>query len=478
MICWWLRILVVSCLIPATFSAHANALSLKEVIEYTLAHNQNLQVVGMEANTQNQLIKSQAYIWHPQFFVNFHGDVEKNEDGIHTTHSKRIGVTPSVQWRLPSGTQIQLQATQFGAKGEGVQHHTRWQINLDQPLLKGANWRVNKEPLIESRRQKMLSEHHHDNFKAKTIYMAIHDYANLYNSLAQLEIQQNALQSHKDQKKLIDEKIKMGRLAEVDGLMHDIQTAKYQQHLSQSRLQIGQLWEKLCETMGQEAAPAIPTLKPIVWHNVSPLKKQSYQAMAFEYEKIPLKLDLERIQAQEKAIKDASLWDLRLKAYLSRGKRHYTFEDEMFDYDNTEHYHADKQRYIGLFLTVPLNKDPNQTYRRMQNKTSFFRAQTELQNLARQSKQKINYLCEKLDYWKEQFRIVQKSHVLAEKAKEIMWEKYLSGFASHFDWHQAQTQALQSSLDVQNTKDNVFLAQVELDYQAGLLLETWPGYVK
>ncbi len=471
---WFIFIIQGFCVAPAM--AQSKVWSLKEVLTYTLANNPSLQLASAKAPLMSYQMSAQKARWQPNGSFNMHGDVEKNQDGLFSTQGNRLGMTPSLNWIHPIGAHVQAQVTHFVATDNTHSRQTQWQLSLEQSLLKGANWSVNYQPMQDLKIQNQLDQWQRENLKLQIIYQAIRDYANLVHAWDQFYIQENHLKHHWQLQKLIDQKIQMGQLAELDGMMIEIQSARFEQQLYQVKQQIAQLSLQLVQTMGGGWIDPLK-LEPLLSRSTMELSKQAYLDHALEMAVQANELTIVRTKAHEKVIRDEYKWDLRFKAHVSKGRRHYRTQIEGFEYPWQDHTHAQTQKYMGLYLTIPLNQKAQLDLKLYQNKLNYLTAQSEINEKNLQVTAQMEQVYSQLDYWKNQIRITEKSRTMSLKTRDIVEKKYMSGFSTLLDLQQADLQVLQAVSEESSTKMNHFLAQVELDYFSGILSEHWTDYV-
>jgi outer membrane protein TolC len=176
-------------------------------------------------------------------------------------------------------------------------------------------------------------------------------------------------------------------------------------------------------------------------------------------------------------IRDGYQWDLRLKGTWSLGKRSLYYDDELLKDDPEYFIFTHQQKYLGLFLTVPLGKNKSRDLNLYQNKSGQYKKRLDLENAVLTLDSKVRDSFQQVAYWQKQKDIAKSAYLLAKRALDIEEQKYLVGRTSLLDWQRAQEMEMQVAMDQISTEMGYFLAQVELDYVSGLLPVRWQSYV-
>lgn len=459
-----------------SLKVHAQTVwTLKDVVDYALLHNPSIQLLDDKRTSFDMQLDAQQSQFTPKGTVSMHADLDHNQEGQFRRHAKRAGVTPSLSWRLPTGTLVQGQVTQFVEKQDRLLNNTQWKLSLEQPLLKGFDWQNNQYAVFDAQQSRALAKINHEQIKAKILYSVLTQYAHLANAWAQADSQKAHFAKHQHFKDIVKKKIELGLMSEVDGMMLDLQTAKYHQMLEQSNWQIEQLSAKLAQTMGGEWYEPIRVETHAIQVSQS-MTMDSVLDAAVDYHTQSYAIELERAKRQERLIRDETKWDISVKAFLSKGRQQYQTTPD-FDFDPYDHIHANSQKYVGLYVTIPLNQNKQAMSQLYQNKLSQKILMSEQQSKMYATKLQINQAQKHLEHGLAHLEIAQKSYDISVKAKDILQEKYLAGYASSLDLQQAQTQALQAQTDVHAARMQVFLAHTELLFQSGLIAEQWSRYV-
>lgn len=452
------------------------SLTLNEAIECALSHNARIKLSELDVQNTNKQIESLKRQKKPVGSLHVYTDVEKNNHGVQANDVKRTGVSPRLSYRSMLGTELHMQWNQAYHTNpmHSDERRAQWQVRLEQPLLQGARMKVNRAQDTEVEYQKELRSLHSRDTQAHVLLQVIQDYILLYNTWQSFELQSTRFHNQKMMQTLIEEKIALGRISEVDGMAFNIQLAKLEQMLNQTNMQLIQQSNGLARVIGKE----LEVPQPIEALNLNRDFIQTdldYNALALTKHLKPLTLQSEQLKHQEMLIRDHYLWDLRLKGVMSQGRQAYHY-DEDFDYDLTRHVHTQKHRYLGLFLTIPLTGSPSLDLSLYQNKSSQYKHQLETQQIQLEISQRVAQLKHQVNHWRRQQTIAAQSYQLAQKTLKVEEHKYLAGRASFYDWQLAQEMELQAAMNVESTQAGYFLAQVELDYIAGLLPQRWPHY--
>ncbi|MCF8032826.1 MAG: TolC family protein [Desulfarculaceae bacterium] len=404
-------------------------------------------------------------------------DYSEDQDGFSDTsdtNDTQVNATASVNQTLPTGAQFTFSWQFNKTTGDTTGSYNSsddstsnsWQIEMQQPILRGGGIDVN----LASVRQARISEQQNIlGLKAtliSTVTTTIYNYRSFLESVEQIKI---ALRSLKRAYQLLEENkalISAGRMAKSDLVQSQSNLANQRIAYQQALNQLQQNRLELLRTLNMSKTTKV---LPTEGFNMPQDLPTMDQALALAYANQPAYLQAKLVVATSKQdlllAENNMLWDLNLLVNYNRSIT-----------DSDQGGHADQSDWsAGLYLSVPVY-GPTRLSRRSQllsARSNILKADNSLKQAEENLLIDVDNSLRDLKIKKEQVKLSQEALKLSQQQLSNEQEKLKYGRSSNFQVVSYQLDLANSELTLLSAKVEYLNSLVALDQTLGTTLNTW-----
>lgn len=377
---------------------------------------------------------------------------------------RTLEATPVVTMTTPVGTKVNLAWTGLLNKSGAAPDDRNANVNLAvvQPLLRDAGWEVGMAPV---RLGRLIEESNRLSLKSQLSHIVtqiIYAYRELIRAQEQVTISRDSLDRSR---KLLDINrglVTAGRMAEFDVVQTEADVLTQEVNVEEALNQLDQ------HRMGLARLLALDLTTPLRGQEnlePAPVKIDLAEAKRIAVSNQPDYL-MQQIAGKQADInlavaRNQRLWDVSLVSGASRQtQRQGTFAERQWN------------GYVGLQLDIPIG-DMSRQQADVHATTAVHSQVVQLEESRQQLEQNITNAVRDIETRWRQFTLSQRARDLSLRKIEIEREKLTLGRSSNF-----QVISFEADLrNAENARLNALLAylnaQVELDLQLGLTLDSW-----
>ncbi|MBE9102465.1 TolC family protein [Vacuolonema iberomarrocanum] len=230
------------------------SLSLPQFIEQVLEDNRELQNAFLERIVQEQELAEAESIFRPNLTPRLSAGVTQRlddqddgflgEDTDRTTTDESLGLTADAL--TPIGTDITVELDPLADEV--------FQVNVRQPLLRGAGRERNRAPITQARLVEEQNQLALEEQTIETLNTAITAYTNLIRQQESVRIQQDALERRQAQLTIITALVEAGRLPRIDLVQEEGNIATAERDLRDAQNNLAQANTNLLDLLGSDAS--------------------------------------------------------------------------------------------------------------------------------------------------------------------------------------------------------------------------------
>lgn len=215
------------------------SLDVKEAILVALKNNQSLAVQKLMPLMQKLNVEKSIAEFEPNITANISRNADRRGDSLNKTTNGSINLSK----KLPAGTRINLGVNLQHLEGrkENKDYSAQTTLSLTQPLLKGLGIKVNLASVRQAKINVQISEYELRGFVENLVAEVEETYWNLYLFQKQISIYEQSLELAKEQLEEIKERVKVGKLPEVDIAAAKAELASRKQALIEARNQFNKM---------------------------------------------------------------------------------------------------------------------------------------------------------------------------------------------------------------------------------------------
>jgi len=377
---------------------------------------------------------------------------------------RTLEVAPIATMLSPIGTRVNLAwnglLNKSGQTTDG--RHANANISVIQPLLRDAGWEIGMVPVRLARLAEESSQLSLKSQLARVVTQIIYAYRELIRAQEQLTIAQDSLERGRKLLEINRDLVAAGRMAEFDVVQTEADVLTQEVNVEEALNQHDQRRMDLVRLLALDLdlpLRAVETLEP------SPvkidLKEAKEIAIANQPDYLIRQIANKQAEINLAAASNQRLWDLSLVSGATRETQRQGGSGE-----------RQWNGYVGLQIDIPLG-DMARKQGEVQAATAVRTRALQLEESRQQLEQNITSAVRDIQTRWRQYGLAQRARDLSLKKIQIEREKLTLGRSSNF-----QVISFEADLrHAENTRLNALIAylnaQVELDLQLGLTLDTW-----
>ena len=377
---------------------------------------------------------------------------------------RSLEVTPVATMISPIGTRASLAWNALANKSDQFPDSRDGSVNLTivQPLLRDAGWEVGTAPV---RLARLSEESNRLNLKsqlARTVTQIIYAYRELLRAQERMTIAQDSLVRSQKLMDINRNLVSAGRMAEFDVVQTEADVLTQEVNVEEAKNQVDQSRMDLVRLLALDLGAPIRAVEKLA---SAPVKIALDEAKRIALTNQPEYL-IQQIEGKQAEInltlaRNQRLWDVSLVGGATKqAQRQGSLTDRQWN------------GYVGLQVEVPIG-DMTRRQSEVHANTAVASQALQLAESRQQLEQNITGAVRDIETRWRQFTLSQRARDLSLKKVEIEREKLTIGRSSNF-----QVISFESDLrNAENTRLNALLAylnaQVELDLQLGMTLDSW-----
>lgn len=226
-------------------------LTLAETVILALQNNREIKNAYLDRILDRQDLAVAEDRFNPDFTPELSLEFDRDFSGDNLTNGEAIQIGGGIEWLVPTGgtfsvdlrgvADSQRQSGLFRSDRSAVD--SRFQVTFRQPFLRGFGTDVNRAPIEEARLVEVSNIWGLKSTLIDTITTAISTYRQLIRAQQELEIEERALESAREQLERTEALIEAGRTPRVERVTSETAIANREVSLlnAQSRLEAQQL---------------------------------------------------------------------------------------------------------------------------------------------------------------------------------------------------------------------------------------------
>lgn len=446
-------------------------LSLKEAIYLALRYNPNIQNSVLNRISQRFAISiaEQKFALNYALSGQYNWVTQKDSLGNTITSSNTV-LAPKVTTTNQIGTV--LSSSIIDNVSNNGANNPRWNINVEQPLLRGAGHQVALRSLRDTFDNEIGQKIALKNQVVSQVTSVISAYRSLISQNNALLTAKRSLQDAKNTYKINEKKIKAGQVERTANIQQAYQVENLKLSLSQAELGFIKAKKALLAQLGLSPKVNFEVPSDIYLEKLYVPKLQLAIKTALlnnaEYQTLLIQ---SRIHKRAKEVAENNqLWQLNLTADFSTGSGvgPNNGNSGFKSLSNFENWTSN----VGLNLSVPINDLSrkgeliNAKLLLEQDKINLLAAKRALQtSVANQIEEiKSNVL---------QYKLSQKQLALAKRSYDLELKKQQAGISSSIDLTNTQNQLISANNNLISVKIGYLNAITTLEQMLGSTLSVW-----
>ncbi|MFO1257900.1 MAG: TolC family protein [Gammaproteobacteria bacterium] len=441
----------------------AAELTLERALQLGWANHPDLQISHQEVTLAEQAIWLEKEDFRPQAHLRSRARYAEDMERL------SMGETLSVKSTL--GTEIAIIAEEWVGHDERRKRHNHKGddlsvgLSVTQPLLKGRTKAYNTFGLNNATIGKLISEYQYQVTEQTVLQKIIVAYRALQLATLNLNLQAHLLQGTERLAGMIDKKIEIGKMPEIEGAHIKLQVQKERVALKQIQDNTSLAWLKFWEALGVEPEPGFDRVSLPHDEDVTSFDKGESIEKGMDYD-LNLKIWNLRKQQAEQALQKAredAWWDLDLKLESNLG----TSWDRPFN-----SYKDRRANAAQLQLKVPLT-DKRQKLKIENHEISLRKINLNILEQKRKIQINVETLWKNLDNLRMQKQSSKEWLKLAQESLSLSQKKFELGRSSMMEVMHYTDQLQLAEIQYTRTAIAVLNAKTDLDVATGQLLEVW-----
>ncbi|MDR6818772.1 outer membrane protein TolC [Neorhizobium sp. 2083] len=435
-------------------------LTLADAVFLGLRNNRSIKSAYIDRIAQKFDLRVAEDRFTPQFSVQ--GEVARQRIG--DVKSTTLGVAPGVTFLTPTGATFDFAWNNSATWNEGGRTaSSAAEINVEQPLLRGAGVEVNMAPVQQARLRESINRLRLRATVSETIGSIIFAHRDLLLTQEELKLADDAVVRAEDLLGINQALIISGRMAEMDAVQTEADLETQKLRVLQARQSVETARLALLNLLGLDLSTRIVARETISLKTVDTrvdnlirvalTERQDYQGQLYVIEQSRLGIVV---------AKNEQLWDISL---FARGR----FGGEFASGSPTRNV---TEIMGGLRFNFPIN-DLAKQQQLVQADTGYRGAELQLADIRAGIEMQIRGSVSEVDLLWQQLTVADRSRELAARAIEIEKVKLNAGRSTTF-----QVRSLEDSL--RSAENQLLAARIgylnaltRLDLQLGTTLDTW-----
>lgn len=474
------RILFLSLWLCGTPCAAAKNLSLDEIVQFTIAHNVNVDTAAMLRVLQRYDVAVAENFFDPKFEFSGQGAWRENEDHFKNySQNKILSVQPGTRLNTKIGTQFQFfwenEAALQNSNGDWTKTFTTTpSISITQPLLKNFGTTVNTNNLQTSIEQEAINLLTFKNLLNTQITNSINAYYALIQAKEALQIQQDAYKKAVELKKRTEHLIKEGRLANNEIYEVASQVSQQALNISSAKLAVTQARLTLLDQLdlSPQEAKDFDIENKVYLSSAFPRAKLA-ETVTLQ-NSVPYQQTLVSIKQSERQLfiaENQNEWalDLNLSHQLNGGQSNDGIGNAFHNMGGLD-AHATS---ATLSFTMPLGNDLARKEQVVSAKVSLLQNKRSERALQREIENQVITNLESIKLLKETLKNQEATLALRRKSADSASLKYNEGMISSFELTTVQDTLTAAEQSVIDSKIGLAQSLANFDLTLGTTLDTW-----
>ena len=442
-------------------------LSLQEAILLALRYNPNVQNKKIDRIMEKFNLRVAENNFELQYALTGSSTLSHTRAWGTTTSNQSYTLSPNIKWLSKKGTQY---SATVNNNYDGVSYHPQLQLDIKQPLLRGADPIVVQQGLLNTQDNEKINKLSLQQQIMSTITTVIQNYRAVIENNNNIKIQQQSL---KDARKTYwdnQEKIKAGTLERTANIQQNYQIESLKLSLLSAQNSREEAIGTLLQTIGLEPSlqinipnnvsvsePKIPklhaTLNYALHHNISYLNA----LINYKIAKRSLHVAL-----------DSAKWQLDADAQATVGTNSGDSSDRRFSTLFNRH----NRQSVGLNLSIPIDNYAikqqiiDAKLQLEQDRISLASDKRSLETLVRNDIIDITSLVKQIELAKIQVQLAKRSYQLQKRKRQ-------AGMATDLDVTTSQDNVISARNSLINNKINYLNAMSNLQNILGTTLAVW-----
>lgn len=425
-------------------------LSLREAILLALRYNPNILNAELDRIIQRYRLRLANNEFELQYALAGTALVQKSRyQGIGSSTTEQNLITPELSLKTRLGGQMALQMDNSVAPTGN--YNPLLNLSFRQPLLRGFGKAVNEAGLMDARDTEWLNKLNLKQAVIDQITQVITSYRALILSGNNLENQKRQLDEAQKTYKINEKKINAGQLEPTANIQQSYQIESLSLMVEQGENEFRNTAQNLLLTIGldPDLKLAVPSDVQLEKTNLPDVNETIAQALAHNVQYLALKTAVRANERAYEVAKNQQLWQLDFKANVQTGT--ITDVDSQSQGFSSIYNGRNINESAGLTLTIPIN-DINRRSQLINTKVQLEKSRLNLiagrRTLVTTIKNTINTIesqAKRYDLAKRQVKLASQSYALEKK-------KQRAGIASALDVNNTQNQLLLAQMGLINAK--------------------------
>ncbi|MCK4791284.1 MAG: TolC family protein [Desulfobacteraceae bacterium] len=438
-------------------------LTLSEAVFLALRDNYSVKSAYLDRVAQKFSLEVTEDIFTPKGSIST-GFERSKSDG---SDARRWDVTPSVDWKIPTGAQFSFSWANIGNRGESDDLFTATgTATVTQPLLKGAGFDVNMAPIQQARNTEKINILGLRSTLSTTITSVVLAYRNLVLAAKQLEIQRFSLERSKQLIETNRVLIESGRMAsqeliqaEADAASREVSLAGAENNLDAANFKLLAL---LALKKHTRIVPTEPREMPEVELEIGTLQQIAF---ANRPDFLQAELNMENLHLGKLLADNNRRWQLDLSASITNSKSAESFSPS---YGGS----SSNDWQVGVGMTIPFF-DKSRDLAPLQAKIAMEKGELSLLDLRERIEREVLDGVRDVRIKRRQVDLASRALSLAKQKLEIEQVKLNVGRSTNFQVVQFENDLVSMQNQELSAIFEYINALNSLDETLGTALDTW-----
>ncbi|MGK9086406.1 TolC family protein [Brucella intermedia] len=435
-------------------------ITVADAIFLGLRNNRNIKSAYIDRIQQKFDLSVTEGILDPKLAIE--GEIARQRIG--NVNSTILNVVPAVTLLTPAGATFSFSwnnHTHWSEAGQGRQ--TAAELNVEQPLLRGAGSEINLAPIRQARLGEKINRLRLKATLSETIGAIIFAHRDLLLAQEELKLADDGVSRTENLLSINRSLISSGRMAQMDAVVTEADLSTQRLRVFQAKQKIEAARLALLNLLDLDlSTPVIaresialkkPDIKLDNLLRTAIAQRPDYQAQLYVLEQEKLGITVARNQ---------QLWDVSL---FARGRIGHETAD-----GGPSHDFADIGG--GLRFKFPVN-DLSRKQQLVQANTSYRSSLLQLSDIRAGIEIQIRRSASEVDLLWQQLAVAERAHNLAARAIEIERIKLNAGRSTNFQVRSLQDNLRSSENQLLAARIGYLNSLTRLDIELGTALDTW-----
>jgi outer membrane protein len=445
----------------------ATEISLERALQLGWPEHPDLQIGQQDVTLAEQAILLEREDFRPQAAL--------SSRARYGERVERLSMGESLSLKSSRGTEFAVKSEQWAGHDSYRWHKKKPDdvsvgLSVTQPLLKGRTKAYNLYGLNSAELGQVISEFQYQMTEQTVLQKIILAYRALQLATLNLDLQAHLLQGTLRLESMIDKKIQLGKMPEIDGAHIKLQVQKERVALKQIQDNTSLAWLKFWDTLGLEPNPIYDSVSLPHDEDVRAFDKDVSIQKGLDYDLNLKILDLRKNLSEQslRKVKEDAWWNLDLKLESNLGATW----DKPFARDQNRNSNS-----AALLLNVPLT-DKKQNLKIENQAIALKKINLTMQEHKRKVQINVETVWKNLENLKMQKESSKEWLALAKQSLDLSQKKFELGRSSMMEVMHYTDQLQLAEIQYVKTTIAVLNAKMDLDVATGQLLEVWRDRAK